>query len=720
MKGHKFTILFIVICSFAFGFAVWADYKFNPFTSKLDYYETASTTPENDSRYVNVSSDIMIGDLGIKADLDVYTVGDYLVNDNAYTYNGNNYDFQAIVGAYWGIYYATGSDLAFGGYFGDPPVYVLPDIVDGSEDIGVMLGTVYQDVGFGAPFRFTFYYLLSEYADLYNFLAGMFGAESGSTWTMDYKNDGLFTNNGAGNDFTYNADANLIPYPSGTPSIAKPLISTFNVDDATGNITTSGQYTSSLANGTAPFDLSSATLNTNLNADYLDGLHAGNSSGYIPISNGTVNTNLNADLWDGYQSSDYLDQAVKQASSPSFGGLTLNGNLLINTTNAVQFRDANNYIQSSATDSIDFVVDTGGQYRFSSGAGSDGGQLVIGNSSSFNSNYGKLNINDNGPVPENTGTFYHVLSSMEYQASGWTGDSASNRQASALQVAYRHYTPYMINYPIGGNFVLQVNSGRDWETPGTPTVGTRGAALQFQVYNQDDYAHAIYGFYQEQGSCQAITRNTKIGQYFGGSFGRLQIQGTATYTSHVDLATGLDIWPVTVQTNGSLDQYRGITVGLPSMDSDAGDNIDFITGIKFNHGTNSSATYTMTNYYGVEMSGISSFTGGSNYGFNFYNWDNQNDTKVISIDDIDGVSSAIGLYINDISIGGDNNNANAWGIYTGSTAKNYFGATTTINAILHLTPRSQPGSATEGDVYSDTDDHHLYFYNGSGWVQLDN
>lgn len=39
----------------------------------------------------------------------------------------------------------------------------------------------------------------------------------------------------------------------------------------------------------------------------------------------TLNTNLNADLWDGKQFADYLDQAVKQASSPTFVGLTLSG-----------------------------------------------------------------------------------------------------------------------------------------------------------------------------------------------------------------------------------------------------------------------------------------------------------------------------------------------------------------------------------------------------------
>lgn len=35
------------------------------------------------------------------------------------------------------------------------------------------------------------------------------------------------------------------------------------------------------------------------NADTVDGYHAGNASGNVPVSNGTVNTNLNADMVDG-------------------------------------------------------------------------------------------------------------------------------------------------------------------------------------------------------------------------------------------------------------------------------------------------------------------------------------------------------------------------------------------------------------------------------------
>jgi hypothetical protein len=51
------------------------------------------------------------------------------------------------------------------------------------------------------------------------------------------------------------------------------------------------------------------------------------------------------------------------------------------------------------------------------------------------------------------------------------------------------------------------------------------------------------------------------------------------------------------------------------------------------------------------------------------------------------------------------------------------GATlTTVNItdVIKLTPTaSPPAGATEGMIYADTD-HHLYYYNGTGWIQLDN
>jgi hypothetical protein len=39
---------------------------------------------------------------------------------------------------------------------------------------------------------------------------------------------------------------------------------------------------------------------------------------------------------------------------------------------------------------------------------------------------------------------------------------------------------------------------------------------------------------------------------------------------------------------------------------------------------------------------------------------------------------------------------------------------------ITLTPQeTPPEGATEGSIYADTD-HHLYYFNGTDWVQLDN
>jgi len=48
---------------------------------------------------------------------------------------------------------------------------------------------------------------------------------------------------------------------------------------------------------------------TATNSDRVDGYHAGNSSGQVPVSNGTVNTNLNADLLDGKNATDLVNIA---------------------------------------------------------------------------------------------------------------------------------------------------------------------------------------------------------------------------------------------------------------------------------------------------------------------------------------------------------------------------------------------------------------------------
>ena len=141
-------------------------------------------------------------------------------------------------------------------------------------------------------------------------------------------------------------------------------------------VTQAANFISTVATGTAPYACTSTTVNTHLNADMFDGIHAGtlnngtivryNSSGTklesgtmteasgalgaittlsmsgqltntlaigtspFAVTSTTVNTNLNADAVDGY----HLNQGVSTSDAPAFAGL----NVLSNTGVIIQNR----------------------------------------------------------------------------------------------------------------------------------------------------------------------------------------------------------------------------------------------------------------------------------------------------------------------------------------------------------------------------------------------
>ena len=72
------------------------------------------------------------------------------------------------------------------------------------------------------------------------------------------------------------------------------------------------------------------------------------------------------------------------------------------------------------------------------------------------------------------------------------------------------------------------------------------------------------------------------------------------------------------------------------------------------------------------------------------------------------------------SLNYDTENYNATG--TGDIVLSIGATLTTVSItdVIKLTPTADaPSGATEGMIYADTD-HHLYYYNGSIWVQIDN
>jgi hypothetical protein len=73
-----------------------------------------------------------------------------------------------------------------------------------------------------------------------------------------------------------------------------------------------------------------------------------------------------------------------------------------------------------------------------------------------------------------------------------------------------------------------------------------------------------------------------------------------------------------------------------------------------------------------------------------------------------------------------NSNVLEYGTEAGSTGGTLRGvriigeSVEVASGLMKLTPRSRPSAPTEGMIYPDSSDHHLYFYNGTTWKQLDN
>ena len=144
-------------------------------------------------------------------------------------------------------------------------------------------------------------------------------------------------------------------------------------------ISTPYQITSTLADGTAPFALTSKTKTTNLNADMLDGLHdtsflkadgSVTATGQIAstyagapfsIANSTVVTNLNADLHDGLHSSAMAILAGQSGGQTLYGGTDASNNLTLYgtshaTVGSVILPTANLAIGTKATTASAYAI----------------------------------------------------------------------------------------------------------------------------------------------------------------------------------------------------------------------------------------------------------------------------------------------------------------------------------------------------------------------------
>lgn len=83
-----------------------------------------------------------------------------------------------------------------------------------------------------------------------------------------------------------------------------------------------------------------------------------------------------------------------------------------------------------------------------------------------------------------------------------------------------------------------------------------------------------------------------------------------------------------------------------------------------------------------------------------------------SVSGVLGIANGTGVDVTNIGV---------WGVALdgGTNWAGYFQGGVYLSDFIYLVPTADPPAADEGRVYAGTD-HHLYFYNGTAWVQLDN
>ncbi|EKE10737.1 MAG: hypothetical protein ACD_15C00206G0001, partial [uncultured bacterium] len=117
----------------------------------------------------------------------------------------------------------------------------------------------------------------------------------------------------------------------------------FRIDED-GDVTAVGQITSTLATGTSPFNVTSTTVNTNLNADLLDGLH---SSAFLQNANLSGRSSADANVADDAGVTAYYlaPGATNKPAGTDHSLLTLSYSNLWSTQMAGDWRTNNWYVR---------------------------------------------------------------------------------------------------------------------------------------------------------------------------------------------------------------------------------------------------------------------------------------------------------------------------------------------------------------------------------------
>lgn len=316
------------------------------------------------------------------------------------------------------------------------------------------------------------------------------------------------------------------------------------------------------------------------------------------------------------------------------------------------------------------------------------------------------------------GNSYLQLGPNTYGASGWTGYDVATELYNLRTATGNSYGTY-----------LDITAG---DFAGGSLIGN-----EILIYTQDDAVNNTYQLIGLDASSYPILPVGKTMQHAVGAQAQVEsynagtinfafgTQGfvTAKESSHINLAIGVN-GASSATENGSIDASRNYqsVFGNLSTASGAGRGYHF-----FGYNIN---TVPMAESYGLWMEDL---TGKATNAY--FLWSNS--PGVFNVKD-DGVMD----YYNPsfpikYTPGGTNyeravqqwnSNVLEYGTQAGGTGTlrgvKILGAslqTPDLTApTVKLTPGSEPSSPTEGMIYANSSDHHLYFYNGTTWKQLDN
>lgn len=174
-------------------------------------------------------------------------------------------------------------------------------------------------------------------------------------------------------------------------------------------------------NATGQVPVSNGTLNTNLNADKLDGIDAGNGTGQVPVSNGIVNTDLNADKLDGYHASSFV-RTIQGVAPDGSGNVAVDLASRVAKTGDTMTGDLTIYRAATPTTGVVFLGNSGNRYLYYDGANYNlpAAELVVNGSTVLRAVGGALT--QSGPT----------VSLSAVTSAGWRGLSSGGNQTHAF------------------------------------------------------------------------------------------------------------------------------------------------------------------------------------------------------------------------------------------------------------------------------------------------